>query len=203
MDTRARETERLDGADEREAMANRGDLRRINSWFGGDAIMRSLIGGYFRPNEEFTVIDVGAAWGDGARSLRRSFPRARVTSYDIHARLRHADPPRVRSDAMALPFRDSSFDIAIASLLLHHFTSGDAATVLRNMGRIARRGVAIVDLSRHRIPYCFLPATSWLFGWHPLTTHDGRISVASGFRVRELRVKGLYQIGTLARRYGS
>jgi hypothetical protein len=52
--------------------------------------------------------------------------------------------------------------------------------------RTARRQVIVTDLERHPLAYYFLPATKWIFGWDPITLHDGPISVEAAFRREEL-----------------
>ena len=42
------------------------------------------------------------------------------------------------------------------------------------------------NLERHPVAYHFLPMTRRVFGWCPLTVHDGPMSVAAAFRVEEL-----------------
>jgi hypothetical protein len=52
--------------------------------------------------------------------------------------------------------------------------------------RVARRALIVLDLERHPLAHCFLPMTKRLFGWSPLTVHDGPVSVAAAFRPAEL-----------------
>ena len=181
MHERVIKPELLGAADENAAQANRRDLHRINSWFGGYAITRQGVR-EFAPGEGFRILDVGAAWGDLGRHLGNEFPVASVTSCDIHAgHLASAGYPKVRADAFHLPFRAESFDLVICSLFLHHFSATEVIALLREMNRVARRAVIAIDLERHSVSWRFLPATRALFGWHPVTLHDGPVSVAAGF----------------------
>lgn len=183
--------ELLEAAGSPAALANRRDLHRINTWFGGYAIAHRLVGEFCPTRERVRILDVGAAWGDLGRSLRRSFPLASVTSCDIHpAHLTAAGEPRVRADAFRLPFRCGGFDLVICSLFLHHFTSDKVVELLREMNRVANRGVLAIDLQRHPLSRGFLPATRLLFGWHRVTLHDGPVSVAAAFDRDELRRLG-------------
>ena len=77
-------------------------------------------------------------------------------------------------------------DFVHASLFLHHFTDEQVVELLRGMRECAERAVIVQDLVRHPVARGFLPATRWLFRWNRLTVHDGAISVAAGFRRREL-----------------
>ena len=71
-------------------------------------------------------------------------------------------------------------------LFLHHFTDQQIVELLRGVGAAARRYVVINDLERNILAERFIPATRWLFGWHPITIHDAPISVAAGFKPSEL-----------------
>jgi hypothetical protein len=79
------------------------------------------------------------------------------------------------------------FDYVFSSLFLHHFTNEQIIELFRAFAICARRGILAVDLERRKVPYYFIPWTRWLFGWDPITVHDGPISVAAGFRKEELR----------------
>jgi ubiquinone/menaquinone biosynthesis C-methylase UbiE len=53
-------------------------------------------------------------------------------------------------DAYALPFPDDSFDIVFAASLLHHLER--PVDALREMRRVARRGVAVCEPNRNHPP---------------------------------------------------
>jgi len=149
--------------------------------------VRSELARCYSPQSVFSVLDVGAASGDLARSLQRWFPRAKVASCDANLRnLRAAESPRLVADAFRLPFRERTFDVVTCSLFLHHFSDVDVVYLLREMASLSRCLLVVNDLERHPIAHRFLPATRLVFGWHPLTVHDGMRSVAAGFRPEEL-----------------
>jgi len=179
--------ELLDNAPPAEAEANLRDLIRINRWFGGYRILRSVFSDFVGKTDAFSVLDVGAASGDMGAALRRQYPRAEITSLDYRANhLSEACPPRVVADAFALPLREHSFDFVFSSLFLHHFQDRQIVELFSSFKWIARRAVLAIDLDRGPLAYHFLPATKWLFGWHDITLHDGPISVHAGFRKDEL-----------------
>lgn len=138
-------------------------------------------------NDEFTVLDVGAASGDTARFITELYPGASVTSVDHNfVNLEAAPQPKVIANAFELPFPPASFDYVMSSLFLHHFGDEQVVALLRAFYGIARRALLVCDLERNIVPYWFLPATKRLFGWNKITVHDGRISVRAAFRIREL-----------------
>ena len=146
------------------------DIAWLNRWMGGHMVIRKMLSETVKPCEAFSLLDVGAASGDSGRGILKSFPGA----------------PRVVGDAFALPFTDGGFDYVFSSLFLHHFSEAEAVTLLREFGRVAKRGVMVCDVERHWLALWFLPLTRWLFRWHWVTMHDGPVSVRSAFTAGEL-----------------
>jgi hypothetical protein len=185
--TRIIKPELMDDAPEAEVVPCLRDLVRINRWFGGHGVLLRMLSSVVRPADEFTLLDVGAATGDTAAAIAGTFPGARVISLDrdfFH--VSNGRGNRICGDGFRLPFRSHAVDFVFCSLFLHHFEEERIVEFFREAARVARRAVLISDLERRLAPYVFLPATRWLFRWCDLTLHDGRISVAAGFRRGEL-----------------
>ena len=179
--------EKLDHAPPEEARENLRDLVWVNRYFGGYGILRRMMAKLVRPDEAFSLLDVGAASGDMGAALHRRYPRALVTSMDYRSvHLAAAPQPKVIGDAFQLPFRPASFDFVFSSLFLHHFSNEQVQELFRNFASVARRGVLAIDLERGPLAYYFMPATRWLFGWHNLSMHDGPASVQAAFKRDEL-----------------
>ncbi len=180
--------EMLDHASPDVARASLRDLARVNRYLGGYVVLRKMFASLVRPDESFSVLDVGAASGDMGAEIRRSFPGAQVTSLDYKAdHLVQAADPKLVADAFHLPFRPASFDFVFSSLFLHHFTNEQVVELFVSFRSIARRAVLAIDLDRGPLAYYFLPNTRWLFGWQPITIYDGQISVQAAFKREELR----------------
>jgi ubiquinone/menaquinone biosynthesis C-methylase UbiE len=181
----------LDESPAHEAEQSLADLVRINRVFGGHAVLLRTLRQLFPAGAMFSLLDVGAASGDMGAAVRKVYPNASVTSLDYKlTHLRRAAGPKVAGDAFALPFRRAAFGIVHCSLFLHHFPDSQVVDLLREFSRVARQHVVVTDLERHVLPYWTLPATRWIFGWHPITLHDGPISVAAGFHQEELQRLG-------------
>jgi len=77
-------------------------------------------------------------------------------------------------------------DVAICSLLLHHFEDEDAITVMRELVRVARHRVIVCDLRRSRVAAAGFWLASFAIGFHPVTRHDGVLSILRAFTRSEL-----------------
>jgi len=94
----------------------------------------------------------------------------------------------VRADARLLPFADRSIDIVMCSQVLHHFVDHDQAlAMLREMDRVARRWVIVSDLRRSWLAAAGIWLASFPLRFHPVSRHDGVVSVLRGFTRTELR----------------
>lgn len=134
---------------------------------------------------------------DGKLALARAAGARSNTAADLTS---HPTPHRAPSDsaimatvlpvcgsAFRLPFADRSVDITMCSQLLHHFRGDDARQVVRELNRVARRAVLIADLRRSWLAAAGFWAASFPLGFHPVTRHDGTVSVMRGFTGAELR----------------
>jgi ubiquinone/menaquinone biosynthesis C-methylase UbiE len=172
LHARADTPELLDGdrLDPAELSLNLREMATLNRLPGGmdrsvGAVARLL--GEAGGGAPLSVLDVGTGAGDFARRLLRRTP-VRVTVVDLRDEvLRIAGRnlrgtqgvTLLRADARQLPFPDAAFDVAHASLLLHHFDPGDAITALRELRRVARLGVVINDLRRGRLAFLVTAVT--------------------------------------------
>lgn len=173
------------------------DIARANAVFGGRAAVRygveQLL--YDAPvYRSFTLLDIGAGTGDVTRYLVRRASRAGVTfqpvAVDHHrvaARLcRLRGLTAVVADVHELPFGPRSVDIAVASQLLHHLSRDVAIRVVGQLDALARYGVVIADLRRSQIAAAGIWLASFALRFHPVTRHDGIVSIRRGFDRDEL-----------------
>ena len=91
------------------------------------------------------VLDVGAGTGVAEAPLRAA-GAARIVgvdlSYDMLTWDRDGRPPAVVADVMRLPFRDESFDAAVAAFVLNHLT--DPVGGLVELARVTRPGAGLL-----------------------------------------------------------
>jgi hypothetical protein len=77
-------------------------------------------------------------------------------------------------------------DFVLCSQLLHHFDDDRALALIGELDRVARRRVIISDLRRSWVAAAGFTVAAVALGFHPITRHDGRISVLRGFTEGEL-----------------
>ena len=150
-----------------------------------------------------TLLDVGTGLGDIPHAARRLAARRGValTTVGVELRASLAAASRARighavcADAMRCRFADGGVDVVTCSQVLHHFAEDDAVRLLRELTRVARVGVVVGDLRRSWLAAGLFWLASFPLGFHPVTRHDGVLSVLRGFTADELRA--------LARRAGA
>ena len=177
------------------------ELRRVNRLLGDNrALRRSLLAQIEREGlKSFSVLDVGAGSGELLREIARwtvSEGRAALlVGLELNERSAKAILEEskdfagiraARGDALRLPFADKSFDYAICSLFTHHFRDEQVVLILRELGRVARRGIVVIDLHRHPLAYFLFTTVGRLFFYNRLIREDGALSIRRSFRPREL-----------------
>ena len=174
-------------------------IRRVNRWLG---YTRATLGHlerfskHWKPGERITMVDLATGSADIPRAIlkwadHRGFD-VRIVAIDRHtvtARQAADGPvdPRLtilQGDVFNLPFDTGSFDYALTAMFLHHLDDAGAATVLRTMGNLARRGVIVADILRSRRAYAWI--TLFTLMANPMVRHDARVSVAQAFNKREI-----------------
>ena len=185
-----------------ELAASLADIERLNSWFGGYALslraIRRLAADVPR-DRPLRVIDVGGGTAAFAvriaRWARRTGRTVRVIVVDrdpTTLRLAHAavaaypEIVLVGGDAAALPCRKRAADIVTSALTLHHLEPVQAAAGLREMTAAARIAVVVNDLLRRRLSLGLVWLATRLLGCHPISRHDGPLSVRRSYSRDEL-----------------
>jgi len=182
------------------------ELQRVNQWLG-DA--KALRGSLLKEIEQqdlqsFSVLDVGAGSGEllrvTAKWARETNRAASLVGLEPNERSSRAileesrDFPEisaVRADGLALPFPNACFDYVIQSLTLHHFDDAGAVNLIREMSRVAARGIFIIDLHRNPVAYFFYTTVGRLFLHNRLIREDGALSILRSFTPEELTELGV------------
>ena len=173
-----------------EALHRVGGFTRL---FGGVRAVRRQL----RRFPEASVLDVGA----GDLSLVSSLDQGLANGGPLVGVDSHADVVAVagqtvserpglhvvRADGRSLPFADRSFDLVISTVTLHHLDDAGAASLLSEMGRVARRAVFVWDLERSAVALGgALAFAHTIWRKDPLVRYDAPQSVRRAFTASEL-----------------
>lgn len=156
---------------------------------------------------DFSVLDIGAGSGELLRVIAKfalkQNRKANLVGLELNARSARSileesaefiEIKSVRGDALNLPFADKSFDYTICSLFTHHFLNESVIKILKEMDRISRRKIFVIDLHRHPLAYVSYKIFCTTFRISPLVRQDGSLSILRSFKPQDL--------GKLAREAG-
>ena len=178
------------------------ELRRVNEWLGDANALRDSL---FKEIEQrelqtFSVLDVGAGSGEllrvTAKWARETNRKASLVGLELNERSAQAiidestdfrEISSIRANGFQLPFSDNSFDYVIQSLTLHHFDDAGAVKILREMSRVARCGIFVIDLNRNPVAYFFYTTIGHLFLHNRLLREDGALSILKSFKPEEMK----------------
>ena len=179
-----------------------GELQLVNRWMGDAYTLKATL---FReieaqPMQRFSILDVGAGSGEllrvTANWTRRTGRSLSAVGLELNERSaesiieesdRFDEISSVRGDALQLPFADSTFDYVMCSLFTHHFVDGQVVRILREMSRVAKRRIFVIDLHRHPVAYFLYTTVGKLVLHNRLLRHDGALSILRSFKVDELQ----------------
>lgn len=177
------------------------ELRRVNEWLGdANALRDSLLKEIEHHDlKSFSVLDVGAGSGEllrvAAEWAREHKLTAFLTGVELNERSAKSileesadfsEIASVRANGFVLPFRDQAFDYVIQSLMLHHFDDQAAVNIIKEMSRVARRGIFVIDLHRNPVAYFFYTTIGRLFLHNRLLREDGALSILKSFTPEEM-----------------
>jgi ubiquinone/menaquinone biosynthesis C-methylase UbiE len=179
------------------------DLARVNRRLGGVRLSIAGIAALAGERHRLDILDVGTGGADIPLALLDHAARTglewHVTGVDSRPEILAAAvaiEPRLTAtpgldlhvgDGTRLAQADASVDVAHASLVVHHLDPDGVDALLREMARVARRGIVVNDLVRGRL--------AWLGAWAftrvatrtRFTRNDAPLSVQRAYTRDELR----------------
>lgn len=177
------------------------ELQLVNRWMGDTHALKKTLLRDVEQNRlpEFSVLDVGAGSGEllrvAASWARSTGRRFRGVGLELNERSAQAireestnfpEITSVRGDALQLPFAEAEFDYVMCSLFTHHFVDEQVVNILREMSRVARRRIFVIDLHRDPVPYFFYTTIGKLVLKNRLLREDGALSILRSFKADEL-----------------
>jgi hypothetical protein len=176
-------------------------LASINLWLGGNSLIMEGIGNMLKDHPKdrtVRIVDLGCGNGDMLRRLHafgeRSGYRFELLGIDANeAAVSYAeelsrDLHNVRFKALNIfseEFAELDYDIAIATLFLHHFSDMEITALVSEIRGRANKGVLVNDLHRSELAYALFWVIS-LFFRNKVARNDGLLSIRKAFRRRDL-----------------
>lgn len=178
------------------------ELRLINRYIGEyHALKSTLLAEVKRAGlPEFSVLDIGAGSGEllrlTARFARENDKKAKLTGLELNFAAakeilseskEFENIDSVRGNALQLPFADGAFDYVMCSLFTHHLSDENIVELLKEMQRVAQRGIYAIDLHRHPLAYFLYTTVGKIFLKGRLVRHDGALSILRAFKADEMK----------------
>jgi len=174
-------------------------IRQLNRWFGSHRLVLTFMRRWIIPGAQIRVVDLATGSGDIPRLLvdyaRRIGAQIEINAVDRQpatleiARSLSTGYPEIFYHAANILEWDCSqrYDIALCSLVLHHFSDDDAVKVLRRCRELSKRFVLVSDLRRGFLLQAGVYMLTALIFREPMTRFDARLSAQRAFSFDEMR----------------
>ena len=174
-------------------------LRQLNRWFGSYRLVSLFVRRWIMPGTQMRIVDLATGSGDIPRLLvdhaRKIGARIEIDAVDQQAatleiaRGLSADYPEISYHAANILEWDcrQDYDIALCSLVLHHFSDDDAIRLLRRCRELSKRFVLVSDLRRGFLLQAGVYMLTALIFREPMTRFDARLSAQRAFSFGEMR----------------
>jgi hypothetical protein len=176
------------------AIRSRRDLRRINAWMGNHSIMADVLKNNLNGQTQKKITELGAGDGNFLLQVARKtnllnvsatlLDRQKNVSAETLAAFTKLSWHTEAVVADVFDWPQSSEEIVIANLFLHHFEHERLAELFRVISTRAKLFVAI-EPRRAQLPLIF-SRLIWAIGCNDVTRHDAVLSVQAGFSGEEL-----------------
>jgi 2-polyprenyl-3-methyl-5-hydroxy-6-metoxy-1,4-benzoquinol methylase len=174
-------------------------LRQFNRWFGSYRIVSHFVRRWIKPGAQVRVVDLATGSGDIPRLIadyaRRIGAQVNIDAVDQQtATLEIARSLSIRYQEISYHTAnilewDSAhgYDIALCSLVFHHFSDDDAIKLLRRCCELSERFVLVSDLRRGFLLQAGVYMLTALIFREPMTRFDARLSAQRAFSFGEMR----------------
>ncbi len=176
-------------------------LASINLWLGGNALTLDGVEKMLKPSSKekvIRIVDLGCGNGDMLRRLH-DFGKKKGYSFELvgidanpdsvaYARELSVGMDNVNFSTVNIfssEFKEMDYDIAIATLFMHHFSDQEITDLISGIKMKSRIGLLVNDLHRSELAYSLFWVISLFFGNH-VARNDGLVSIRKAFRREDL-----------------
>lgn len=195
---RSQEEELLDqvGLNREELFQNLSELETINRLLGGHhATLLGLKRLMSDPEKTYHIVDFACGGGDTLRAISKWAKAKKIkvelSGFDLladailYAKQESSEYDITYEVADFNSIQLTSCDIAICSLVCHHFYGDKLDNFIATMQATANQAVVINDLHRHAFAYHSIRLLTKLFSKSRLVKNDAKLSVLKGFTKSE------------------
>ena len=174
-------------------------IRQLNCWFGSYRLLLKFTRRWIKPGARMRIVDLATGSGDIPRLLvdfaRNAGAHIKIDAVDRQAatleiarRLSSEYPEISYYEANILEWDCAQgYDVALCSLVLHHFSNEDAVGVLRRCRELSKRFVLVSDLRRGFLLRSGVYMLTAVMFREPMTRFDARLSAQRAFSFAEMR----------------
>lgn len=177
------------------------ELEFINKWLGGNSITLNGIASLLKnvKGDTIHIADLGCGSGEMLKLISNSLKSKKInvtlTGIDAnpgiigYAKKNCAAFPDIQllaENILTDEFRQKNFDVVVATLFFHHFTSAQLITILKQLKEQVNIGLVINDLHRHPLAFYSIKLLTKLFSKSAMVKYDAPLSVLRGFTRSEL-----------------
>lgn len=189
----------MEGAELRDTLDQ---IASINKLLGGNSITLQGVQKLLMrvpKTEEITIVDLGCGNGDMLRMLsdyaNKNEWNFKLIGVDAnpdaicYARELSALYPNVTyltADIFSADFEKLEYDIALATLTLHHFKEDEVMRLMSTLKKNANIGIVVNDLHRNALAYRLFQLVGFIFRLKKMAKNDGLVSILRGFKRNEL-----------------
>lgn len=176
-------------------------IAAINKRLGGNNVTLSGLKQLLRTvdkSKTIIIIDLGCGNGDMLREIavygRENNRKFKLIGIDAnrftinYAKELSKEYDEIRYeqlDVFSTDFNEFEYDIALATLFMHHFKETEILGLIKKITGKAKIGLLINDLHRNKLAYYLFKIVSFFIG-NPMVQHDGLLSILRGFKKKEL-----------------
>jgi 2-polyprenyl-3-methyl-5-hydroxy-6-metoxy-1,4-benzoquinol methylase len=179
------------------------ELEFINKWLGGNSVTIDALKQSTRntepPQRILEVADLGCCSGDMLRLVSQFFRKKNsslkgigidanpnIVHYAHKKSIGYSELEFETLNILSPDFQHRQYDIIIATLFFHHFSSVQLIDLFKSLKHQARQQIIVNDLHRHWLAYYSIKLLTTLFSRSAMVKFDAPLSVLRGFSRHEL-----------------